>query len=165
MDNQFNPVDELIPVIAHAIGQWKATNNEEVITKFVHTELDKSSKTVLMKLLGFDIKYNGQWELDHCNGRNGNSAAGDYIRQQQSEAIKDWLSKVELPSLTPAIKKELQFQAQHQYVSAFKETLRLEVQKKARNDVIEILEQISSTNNVEKYLAVLKLVHEDKTNG
>jgi hypothetical protein len=58
----------------------------------IRMRLDSRMDSIVAKLLGFDDHW-GKWEVDHCNGRNGESAAGDWLRQQVGETIKSWLAE------------------------------------------------------------------------
>jgi hypothetical protein len=87
MPAQVNPVDSLLTSIACAVEEWKAKNTKEVIKTTVTELLDKESKQLTLKLLGFEDRW-GKWEVDHCNGRGGESAAGDYLRIAQKTAIQ-----------------------------------------------------------------------------
>lgn len=76
----------------------------EYIEKRVHEIINKNVNDVILKLLGFDNRWmsNGTYEVDHCNGRSGESFVGDYIRSQASEKLKQWadntnISEVKLP--------------------------------------------------------------------
>ena len=106
-----NPINDLLPTVLKSIDKWKEKNSKEVLTQRVHKLLDDNAETIVLKLLGFDNRWNN-WELDHCNGRSGESAAGDYLKQVQQEAIQDWLKNVKLPelnkTLTSVMKKELE---------------------------------------------------------
>ena len=98
MTTKINVIDDAIPIIAEAVAEWKIRNSEEVLKRRVHALLDESSNEVVMKLLGFKESW-GKWELDHCNGRSGNSPAGEYLKNAQQGAIAEWLKTAALPKL------------------------------------------------------------------
>ena len=83
------PMKEVIPLIEKAINEWHAKNQPEDIVEYIHKKLDKSRDEVLLKLMGFNKDtWKGDWVLDHCNNRSGNSIAGDYLKLVQQDAIK-----------------------------------------------------------------------------
>lgn len=80
---KINPLNDMLGVVLQAVSDWRAKNTESALKTRVHELLDRNSKEITMKLLGFDSRYVKQWELDHCNGRAGESAAGDYLKRVQ----------------------------------------------------------------------------------
>jgi hypothetical protein len=62
--------------------------------------IDKGLQVILAKYLGFDNRY-GRWELDHCNGRSGNTAAGNFVKAEIQKVCPDYLKKQvgDLPDL------------------------------------------------------------------
>lgn len=76
----------------------------EYIEKRVHDIINKNVNDVILKLLGFNNRWmsNDAYEIDHCNGRSGESFIGTYIKKQASEKLKQWadsvnISEVKLP--------------------------------------------------------------------
>ena len=161
MDQPTNPVDELLPIIAQAVAQWKQRNTVEKISATVTQALDKQAQTILLKLLGFDANHWGKdvWELDHCNGRNGNSAAGDFIRTTQAEAVKAWLSTVAMPNLSPAITKSIVASCRDEYKRALERHIYGIVEKQAEEDAKTLVANISKSNHIDKYLKVMSLIN------
>lgn len=158
MSNVPNPVDDLIPVIANAIEEWKQKNTATEIKKKVVTHLDKSAQEILLKLLGFDNHW-GSWSVDHCNGRSGNSTAGDFLKEIQGVAIKEWLQQVKLPEMPAALKKNLQAEMKHQYAKALRYELENAVNRKASQDAEVLLKSITSSNQIDNYIKTLKLIN------
>ena len=152
-----NPVDDLLPVIAEAVEQWRTANDPATINSKVKRELDKSSKEIMIKLLGFSGDYRG-YSLDHCNGRSGNSPAGDFVIQAQAEAVRGWLRTVAMPELTEAEKKTMEASCHAHYAEQFKRSLNEQVRTKAKSDATELINQISQSNNLGKYQELLKLI-------
>jgi hypothetical protein len=153
-----NSMDVLLPVIAQAVEEWRAQNSEEAINKSVKALLDKNSKEITFKLLGFKADWNG-WELDHCNGRSGESSAGDFIRKAQSEAIKEWLTNVELPAISDAFKKKLQAEAKQVYTQAIEANLVQAMRAKATQDATELIKKATESNNLANYLKTYSLLN------
>ncbi len=110
-----NPLDELLPVIAQAVADWQAIHTPDAIKKRVTKLLDESREEIVFKLLGFDKSWEGKWKLDHCNARSGESAAGDYLRNVQADAIKEWLSTIPLPTISPKMLADFKKQYQLEF--------------------------------------------------
>lgn len=53
----------------------------------VRQTLDSKVQEIVARLLGFESKW-GRWEVDHCNGRSGESAAGDYVRKTCADEVR-----------------------------------------------------------------------------
>lgn len=98
----------------------------------VRSMLDRRVQEVVGKLLGFRAQYGDAWEVDHCNGRSGESAAGDWLRKQAGEAVRQWLTAQagNLPDLSDKTVASLRAQYRR---TLEEEVLRL-VQEKALND-------------------------------
>jgi hypothetical protein len=152
-----NPVDQLFPVIAEAVQEWKKVNTPAVITEKVKRALDRSNHEVTLKLLGFKNNY-GDWELDHCNGRSGNSAAGDYLRSTQQAAIQDWFATNLMPVLSPTALKRLQKQMNDEYLNTLHNALRKVVIEKATKDANLLIADLSKDTNSDKFFKLMNLV-------
>lgn len=155
---ELNPIDELLPVIAQAVAAWKLNNTATVVKDKITRLLDANSKEITMKLLGFDQHWN-EWELDHCNGRSGNSAAGDFIRSTQAEAIKEWLAQVSMPSLDTKTKNKLIKQAQATYEDYLSKAVRAAIERKAIADADLVIAHLTQSQQIDKHLQVLKLIN------
>lgn len=73
----------------------------EYIERRVHEIISKNTNDVILKLLGFDSTWHGggKYEVDHCNGRSGESFVGDYIRKTCQDKLKEWTGKIDLVSI------------------------------------------------------------------
>ncbi len=113
--------------------KWLAQNTPENIQKNCLNILDKSKDDILRTLLGFEKDSWGrqEWKVDHCNGRAGESAAGDYLRRHQQATIDQWLAQVDMPKMTPSIKKSMEKDALDIFTRTFKRTLEEKVTKYA----------------------------------
>lgn len=160
-----NPIDELLPVIAQAMHKWKAENTPEFMSNRIRTELNKHSSEILMKLLGFDKDaWRGDWRLDHCNGRQGNSAAGDFIREQQAQIIKDWLSTVAMPKLSEKELKQVQKSVDATYKYAFEQAARELAVSRAKTDAAAVINELTRPKQVQQYLQMLALIDQPQQN-
>lgn len=152
-----HPIDALLPEIATAMEQWKALNTPLKLRAEIFKRLDKERDVILLKLLGFDASYGG-FTLDHCNGRAGESTAGKFLVQAQSDAIKDWLTTTALPTLTDERRESIMKGMSQQYESLFREGLKKAIQAKASEDIKAVMDELSKSNNIDKYLRVLGLI-------
>lgn len=97
---------EIAATMLASLDKYKEENPPEKIEADTIAKLEESRDEIIAKLLGFDNRWQRGYELDHCNGRSGNSAAGDYLIQHQREAVKDWLANVDLSTVAFTPKME-----------------------------------------------------------
>lgn len=64
----------------------------ESLKSDLESAIDEGLQVMLAKYLGFDNRW-GKWELDHCNGRSGNTAAGDFVKAEIQKVCPDYLKK------------------------------------------------------------------------
>lgn len=155
------PVDSILPHIAAAVAEWKATNTEEKIKETVISLLNKESKQLVLKLLGFNESW-GKWEVDHCNGRGGQSAAGDYLTKVQQEAIQEWLKGAVMPTLDKATKASMQKSAQQEYTYNLNRLVREYAVSQAELDAKAVIKQLVASDQVGNYLKVMALIEPTK---
>jgi glutathionyl-hydroquinone reductase len=156
-----NPIDDLLPEIAATVERWKAQNTPVKLQADIFRRLDKERDVILLKLLGFDASYGG-WNLDHCNGRAGESTAGLFLKQVQGEAIKDWLTRTVMPTLTDERRESIMKGMAQHYESLFREGLKKAIADKAKADIAAVMDEIAKCNNIDKYLKVLGLIGADQ---
>lgn len=105
-----NTLQEIVFNTNTAIEAWKEENTPEKIKENVFNKLNKNKEEILLKVMGFNKNW-GRWELDHCNGRSGESYIGDYLRQVQQKALEEWARQIDLPKidtkLTEILQKEI----------------------------------------------------------
>lgn len=157
------PLDKSLQYIAQAVHQWEAENTPELIKSRVISQLNKNTESMVLKLLGFDARSFGGWGLDHCNGRAGNSAAGDYLREHRQAAIEEFFKELSINALiTPALKKELT----SEFKKAFEEQLLSAVRAKAKQvmttHVNALVDEIAKSDNEERFHDMLKLIGAEK---
>lgn len=152
------PIDAVLAEIATALEKWKAQHTPERIKEVVHSKLDKGTEHILLKLLGFETGYNGQWQVDHCNGRSGNSAVGDYLRETQKEAIQEWFNRIKLPTLTSTTQKSLGKAYRDEYLRNLQYRVQEEARAHAKRDLEQLLDKLSSSNQIQNYLKTLELL-------
>lgn len=151
------PLDEVLPFITQAVADWKTKNSKEVIAKQVTNQLDKSSAEITMKLLGFDERW-GKWDVDHCNGRSGESAAGDYLRKAQQTAVQKWLETVQLPEIPPKLKAAAVAEYKNDYQKALQLALYRLAMKQAEEDAQFLIGKLTTSDRLEDYLKTMKLL-------
>jgi vacuolar-type H+-ATPase subunit H len=128
---------------AEVAAQKWLNENEPNIENIVTDMLDQRLVEIVAKLLGFNNSW-GEWALDHCNGRSGESSAGDYLREKAGIAVKVWLDSQakNLPNLpikaTSSIKKE--------YLECLEQEITDECENIARERAVKIAEEICGSN-------------------
>lgn len=158
MTDTNSPLNKLLPVILEAVMEWQTKNTPEVIKAGVIKRLNAASSEITMKLLGFNTKYGGDWEIDHCNGRSGNSLAGDRLMRNQKAAIEEWLSMFETPTLSPAAIKRLNKSARDDYESNLYSAVRSAMHLRATRDAEKIVNSLAETD-ISKYIQAINLLN------
>ena len=103
-------IEDIIKAVEEGSEKWYQENSPEKIAKAVIAAFNSEKKEIVSKLLGFNNKYSYGWEVDHCNGRAGESAVGDHIRSYLDKDIKKWFDSLRaenpLEDLKDAYQKE-----------------------------------------------------------
>lgn len=164
MDTIKNPVDSIFPFVFAAMNNWLQTNTEEKIKKEVEATLNKNKEEIILKLLGFDKRWGkDDFELDHCNGRAGNSAAGDFIRNVQAEAIKQWLSIVKMPPIPKTTEAQIKKEMLSRYKEAMIKQIDKLVQEQAVKDAQELYARVYSTEYQSNFFKSIELIAPTKS--
>ena len=156
-----NPSDKLLKHVVEGIDAWIATNPPEKLKADIFKRLDKSRDEIVLKLLGFDSRYGQSWELDHCNGRSGNSIAGDYLKTHQAAVVNEWLAQAKMPEMSQTLEKALTADAVDRYQYEFRKRFQEIIAAKAKQDAEELFSQISEDSTLEKYFKTIKLLMEE----
>lgn len=122
-----------------AAAQW-LKENEDKIEQQISSMLDKRLEEVVAKLLGFSYSW-GRWEVDNCNGRSGDSAAGDWLRDKAGNSVRDWLTAQagDLPKLPAAAVKALR----KQYLEYFERCATDFLQREAEENARQLVERMA----------------------
>lgn len=121
------------------VEKWLKDNSPEKVQKDVMETLDEAKDTIIPKLLGMDNNWGGNWEVDHCNGRAGESAIGDRLKTLRRDAVTAWLDSVPFPEMTP----EQQQGLLEEYTKAYNREFYKLITDKAENDAKKAVETIS----------------------
>ena len=128
-------------------------NTASKVKRQVRDTLDKDRDNIVAKVLGFDNRWRGEWEIDHCNGRE--SPLSQLIKTEAEEAakvwIKDCLHTKDLPALTNQQKKAIQID----YADRFKRYLNDELSDRIRKAASEVAAKLA-VEIVEPYLLKLQ---------
>lgn len=90
--------------------------NADKIVREIVADAKRQQEQLVMRVIGLDTRYGGNWEVDHCNGRMSNitefvnQTCGPMLREALAELIKDEvedLRKKVRPKLKAAIVTEL----------------------------------------------------------
>lgn len=159
-----NPIDSRIPVIAQAVEEWKQQNSEKALADKTKRLLDTHSEQVVMKLLGFnkDRWNDSNWELDHCNGRSGNSTAGVFLEKAQAETIKEWLSTVAMPKLSELATKKLQKSIKEDFQRYYERALNEWVHVEANKAAEDFFDKLVSESAINKHMQAMELISPTK---
>ena len=136
-------LQSLVPIINEAIHEWLEKQNPQAIRKKVFDTLEAAKDEVAPKLMGFNKGSFGRgWEIDHCNGRAGESTIGDYMRKHQQEGIQQFIEQLNLPSLHPFTKGEIE-EMRRDYRQRVINKTREAVREKAESDAIRLVNSLS----------------------
>ena len=155
------PLDAVFQSIIDSIAVWEKKNTPQVIGAQVKKTLDNGRETIILKLLGFDNRWSGKWELDHCNGRAGNSPAGDYLKGVASEEIKKWFDSVELPPVGDILTKSMVKDYKSRVKRLVGEGLKHAADREAERIVDSIIKDLTETTKVDDYLTMKSLIEEN----
>ena len=136
-------LQSLVPIINGAIHEWLEKQNPKDIRKKVFDTLEAAKDEVAPKLMGFNKGFFGRgWEIDHCNGRAGESIIGDYMRKHQQEGIQQFIDQLNLVSLRPFSKGEIE-DMRKEYRQRVINKTREAVRDRAEIDAVRMVNQIS----------------------
>ena len=155
-----NPLNALIPVIATAVERWREDHSPKQIEAKVTRTLDNKSQEIILKLLGFNNHWD-RWELDHCNGRSGNSTAGDYMRQCHKDAIEKWLAKMTMPVLPKIINQQLKKSLQAEFNRSLEKALRDKVVAYANEEASRMFKELEVPSLLDNYMQTLQLIKKE----
>lgn len=140
---------QLLDLYDATLREYIQENTPEMIKEKLKKEIDKERVSILLKLLGMEKRYATSWVVDHCNGRAGESAIGDYLRKTQEESIHELFDSIELTGvISEGLKKTLQSEYQRNLNSA----LKVMAEEKAKQDAAIIMQ------NLHKEFSVLNLL-------
>lgn len=124
---------------AHAArAQWLAEHADGVELK-VREMLDSRLESVVAQVMGFDNRW-GHWEIDHCNGRSGESLAADRIRTVAREDALRWVEAAlgDVGEPPDAIRKA----AREEYRAYFERAMSEAIRTRADSDAQVYVERI-----------------------
>lgn len=133
--------------VAHAMKvaaeEYIEANPPEKVAKDTLKFLKKSAKDIQHTLLGFEVDRwgKGHFEVDHCNGRSGESAVGDYLREHKREAIKEWLDTAKLAPLDEGAIASMNREFQQVYRDYIQKLVKAEAEALASRHLEELKSQ------------------------
>ena len=150
--------------IQEAYTEWMANNTPEKIKAQCTRTLDRSAEEILRKVLGFKKVWDNSWELDHCNGRSGNSVVGEYLKANQNAAVKAWLSQIPMPTLTKSMESSFARYAKEVFDRGVKQELTRLAEEYASEQAAKFFERIIQNQKAEfdQQLKLLELISQKK---
>lgn len=151
--------ETMFHVMTDAINDWIAANPPENLAKEVTEWLNRNKKDITCHLLGFDRSW-GEWRVDHCNGRAGESAVGDYLRMTASKSIKDWFDSMPLPKIEGDVAKAFEKEALEVYRREYNTQLRELVTKQAKEDAENVMRKVGEDMStiIENHMKITALI-------
>lgn len=145
MKNKFPTQAEVREIVDNAWNEWcDDKGSKEAIAAFVRRRLDNGVNDIVLSLLGFEKNsWNGEWRIDHCNGRSGQSVIGDYLRTNAEASVRKWLDNIgELPELPKATKKEVMNEYLSEYRRYLAVRLRELANERARTEAKRMIDEV-----------------------
>ena len=130
---------KLEEMVQKAMEKWEKDNlTESSIEAHVNEKLNERKDELILKLLGMDNHWGGRWELDHCNGRDGNSILGQTMKKLVDSTVEAWLIKnIKLPKLTASQIKALKSEYEKEYIREIEKRLR-DIAKRDAAEYVEV---------------------------
>lgn len=153
-----NPLDLLLPVMLEAVQSWQKKNTPAAITRSVHERLNENRDEIVLKLLGFDNSYGDYYKLDHCNGRSGESVAGQFLHTVAKEAINSWLKDNFMPALTEEQLLSIKASMQQEYHSLLRRRLLEAVRAKVETDIKNAMDSISTSLTLDQHMKLMAML-------
>ena len=96
--------------------------------------------------------------MDHCNGRSGESAAGDYLRQVQADAIREWLAKIPMPAMSTKMLSDFKKQYQTEFNNRVQYQMRRLIEQEADKRAEQLFKELTQSNQVNDFIKVMQLI-------
>lgn len=126
------------------------------ISQEVYRRLEHSAKEIVSKFMGMDLKWGSGsnshiWEIDHCNGRAGNTLVGQYFVNRVQKVVENWLDTHVLEMFSvPDIFSAQQTQAMmSEYKRTFEHCVKKALLEKAEKDAKLYVEQLLKQSDTE----------------
>ena len=151
-----NSVFEYIQTIEQSIDEWVQENSPAKIKKNVHDHLSQAQTDIMLKLLGFEKSYYNNphtYKVDHCNGRSGESAIGEYIKANLQPALEEFVSKFPLklsPKATQLIHEDIQSEFERKARFMIKDKVKQGFDKRIQEIQQDYLDAILAQYGIEK---------------
>ena len=137
---------QLLDLYDETLHEYLGENPPEVIKKKLKTEIDRERVFILRKLLGMSERYlNATWEIDHCNGRKGESTIGDYLKQTQKKSIHEIFDNIDL---TGAITEQIEEEIKKEYGLTMRKELIILAKEAAEHDAATIMEGMQGDTGI-----------------
>lgn len=152
------PLDSILPHVLQAVLEWKADYTQEAISRKVKHQLNQNAERMVLTLLGFEESF-GKWEVDHCNGRSGESAIGDYLKKHHSIAIKEFFDEVQIGSvLTPAVKAKILKEIRSEYEYRLIDAARNYARDLAKKNADALISTFMTSADLSKTVQLMKVI-------
>ena len=122
------------------VGQW-LLGKKNNLKQEIESILNKQQKKLIARLMGLDLDYDGcSFKVDHCNGRSGESAAGDWLKAKHSDLIQKYFDDLgKFPKLSLAEKTSIKNSFKEELIRNLNNECRELARKKAKEIMDEIV--------------------------
>lgn len=152
---------DLASIIHQAVQDWMNKHGSpEAIRQQVFKTFEKDVRDAIYKLMGFETRWSspGHWEVDHCNGRAGNSVIGSYLEKHSKHSLQEWIDHIGFPKPSEKEKSRLRAAIRKEYLEHLKRHIQTRAKNQAEMDAEQLISELSPIINLEHYLKTLQLL-------
>lgn len=124
---------EIQKMIEDAVAKAISSLDPKALANKVETKVNGAWEKMVLKLLGFNNRWGGEWEIDHCNGRH--SAMSSLIQDKAKAASDEFLKRCGDALLKIPLDDKLLTALKKDYDEVFRRHLRELVAHRAKADV------------------------------
>lgn len=142
-------------MVAKAVSEWYNENDTyEKVKAQVFRILNKDKRVIMAKVLGFNTSRWGDepWEVDHCNGRSGESVAGQAIAAAVAQSTRDWIEKIKKANgnfkINTAMQRALKKDFQERFKREADEQIRRLASNRAEETIRALVDQTMKDHTV-----------------
>jgi hypothetical protein len=112
--------------------------------------LEKRHKELIIRMLGFNIdKWSDKIEIDYCNGRSGQTTAGQAFIAANKEAVDKWMKELtKLPRLTKPEKERVKKEYKESLLSALRRAAYEHGEINGNRYMGEIIDEVTASSAI-----------------
>jgi hypothetical protein len=146
--NMKKQINEILEEADTKAKTWLLKTQSKMSEK-VEQLLDTQFENTILKVFGFNNHW-GDWEVDHCNGRSGESNVGDWIKKHAEKDFTKWIEKnvKRLPKIPPKAIESLKKDYQETLLRRLREYLYTAAEAEAKQIIDKYIKERFIENEV-----------------